>query len=171
MKKYDLLTSIVLFILGLILIFVPGNIITTVIRIFGLIIVVLGVLSIIGSSKNKSNSVELIYGILIAILGIVFVSNPQVIASIIPFILGVWIVIRSLFRLQLVSTIKRTNNDYVKPLVINVITLILGITLMFNPFRGAETLIRIIGIFLLIYSSLDILDYYFTRPKKVKVIK
>ena len=171
MKKYDLLTSIVLLILGIILLFVPGGIITTIIRIFGIIILILGVLSVLSSSKNKKNNTDLVYGILIIILGIVFVSNPEVIASIIPFILGVWIIIKSLFKLQFISTLKTTSTDYIKPLVINIITLILGITLAFNPFKGAETLVRIIGIFLIVYSGLDILDYYYTRPKRIKVIK
>ena len=170
MKKYDLLTSIVLLILGIILLFIPGGIITTVIRIFGIIILILGILSILGSSKNRKNNTDLVYGILICILGIVFISNPEVIASIIPFILGVWIIIKSLFKLQYISTLKGST-DYIKPLVINIITLIIGITLAFNPFKGAETLIRIIGIFLIVYSGLDILDYYYTRPKKLKVIK
>ena len=171
MKKYDLITSFVLFILGLILLIIPGSIITTVIRIFGIIIIALGVLSILGSTKTNNNSVELIYGILIAILGLVFVSNPQVIAGIIPFILGVWIVIRSLFKLQIVANLKRTRPDYIKPLVINIITLIIGIVLMFNPFKGATAFIRIIGIIMILYALLDVLNYFFTRPKKVKVLR
>lgn len=171
MKKYDLMSSIVLFILGVVLLVIPGNIVTTILRIFGIIIIALGILSIVNSSKDKSNSTELVYGILMSILGLVFVSNPQVIAGIIPFILGVWIVIKSLFKLQIVSTLKRTNTDYIKPLVINVITLIIGIVLMFNPFKGAETFIMIIGIFMIVYSSLDFLNYFFTKPKKVKVLK
>jgi len=171
MKNYDILTSIILLILGIILLIIPGSIVTTVIRIFGLIIIALGVLSIIGSSKNTNSNVELIYGILISILGLVFVSNPEVIASIIPFILGVWIVIRSLFKLQIVASIRKTNPEYIKPLIINIITLILGIILMFNPFSGVKAFIRVIGIFMIFYALLDILNYYFTRPKKLKVLK
>ena len=171
MKKYDIATSIILFILGLILIFVPGGIITTVIRVFGLVIIVLGIFGIMNGTKNKQNNTELIYGVLIAVLGVVIVSNPEVIASIIPFILGVCITLRSLLRLQVVSNMKKNSDDYLKPLIINIITLILGVTLIFNPFKGAETLIRIIGIFLIVYSGLDILDYYYTRPKRIKVIK
>lgn len=169
MKKYDIVNSLVALIIGLVLLFVPGDIITTVIRIFGVIIVVLGVLNVLGGSKTKTTG-DLIYGILITILGIVFISNPQVIASIVPFVFGVWIVIRSLFKLQVAANIKKTTN-YLKPLVVNIITLILGLVLMFNPFKGAEAVIRIIGVFMITYALLDILDYYFTRPKKVKVIK
>ena len=61
--------------------------------------------------------------------------------------------------------------DYVKPLVINIIELILGLVLVFNPFKGAEALIRIIGGFMVAYGLLAILNYGCTKPKKVKVIK
>ena len=43
--------------------------------------------------------------------------------------------------------------------------------LVFNPFKGAEAIMRIIGIFMIIYAILDISEYYMTKPKKVKVIK
>lgn len=172
MKKYDLTSSIVLLVLGIALLLVPGGIVTTVIRLFGIIVLGLGVLSIVNCTKHKVDNTELVYGVLIAILGLVFISNPGVIASIIPFILGVWIVIKSVVKLQFAVALKRGNDkDYIKPLVVNIITLILGLVLIFNPFKGAETIIRIIGGFMIVYSLLDILDYGFTRPKKIKVIK
>ena len=171
MKKYDLLTSVVLLVLGILLLFIPGSIVTMVIRIFGIIVLVLGGLNIYNNTKNKSNTTDLTYGILISILGLVFISSPQTIASIIPFILGVWIVLRSAVKLQFVSTLKNSGNDYIKSLIINILELILGIVLIFNPFKGAETLIRIIGIFIIVYSGLDILNYYFSKPKQIKVIK
>ena len=37
MKKYDLLTSIILLVLGILLLFIPGGIVTTVIKIFGIV--------------------------------------------------------------------------------------------------------------------------------------
>ena len=172
MKKYDLASSIVLLILGILLLIVPGGIVTTIIRVFGFVILGLGILSIVNSVKCKSQEIELVYGILIAILGLVFISNPYVIAGIIPFILGVWIIVKSAFKLQLVVALKKTNSkEYIKPLAVNIITLILGLILIFNPFKGAETIIRIIGGFMIAYSLLDIFDYSLTKPKKVKVIK
>ncbi len=171
MKKVNLVSSIILLVLGIVLLFIPGSIITTILRIFGALIIALGVVSIINSTKSKTTNAELVYGILMVILGLVFLSNPEVIAGIIPFILGVWIVINSLFKLQVVANLKKTSDDYVKPLVVNLITLLIGIILMFNPFKGAEAVIMIIGIFMIAYSLLDLLNYFFTKPKKVKVIK
>ena len=171
MKKYDIMSSIIFVIVGILLLLVPGRIVTTIIRLFGVIILILGILSLLNILKNKSNSAELVSGILISILGLVFISNPHTIASIIPFILGVWIVIKSAFKLQFSYSLKRSSINYIKPLVINIITLILGLVLIFNPFKGAEALIRIVGGFMVVYGILDILNYGYTKPKKVKVLK
>lgn len=172
MKKNDIITSIILLILGIILLFVPGKILTTVIIIIGALIIASGVLSIFNAIKNGKTSFEVVYGILIGILGIVFITNPQVIGGIIPLILGIWFIIKSAFKLQYVFLLKKDNTTYwIKPLIVNLLTLILGVVLVFNPFKGAETLIRIIAVFILAYAILDIIETTMMRPKKVKVIK
>ena len=56
-------------------------------------------------------------------------------------------------------------------LIANVVMIILGIVIVINPFSGAKAMIRIIGIFLIVFSSLDVLEFYMTKPKKVKIIK
>jgi uncharacterized membrane protein HdeD (DUF308 family) len=170
MKKYDLIASVGLFTLGIILLFIPGGTITTILRIVGILIALFGGYIIYNSTKTNKN--ELVYGILIALLGIVFIASPDTIAGIIPFILGLIMIINSIAKLQLLST--SMNNDkknFMIPMLANVIMLILGIILVINPFSGAKAMIRIIGIFLIVFSSLDVLEFYMTKPKKVKVIK
>lgn len=171
MKKYDITSSIIILILGILLLIIPLGIVTIVIRLFGVIIIVLGLLNVISEVKAKRSSTELVNGILISILGLIFFSNPNAIASIIPFGLGIWITLKSILRIKAISAFRIISNDHIGPLAINVIALILGLVLIFNPFKGAKTLIRIIGGFMTFYGLLDILDYLSTRPKKVKVIK
>ena len=172
MKKYDLITPIVLILSGLLLLFIPGGIINTVISIFGIIIIALGILSIIESVKDKQNNIGIAYGILISILGIIFISNPSGIAGSITLILGIGIVIKSAIRLQYVCFLKDSGSEeWIKAMIVNILTLILGLVLVFNPFKGAEAIMRIIGIFMIIYAILDISEYYMTKTKKVKVIK
>lgn len=166
MKNNTVITPIILFILGLVLLIVPGGIINTVIRVMGIIIIISSAATI----KGNLNSKEISYSILLAILGLVFIFEPSVIAGIIPFILGAYIILKSIIKLQMIRAFN-SSKDYLKPFIINIVTLLLGIVLIFNPFRGAETIIRIIAIFILAYSLLDIIDYFLMKPKRVKVIK
>ena len=170
MKKYDIISSIFLLILGLIFIFIPDDIITTSLKIIGVIILIFSGIIIYNSIKN--NKEEILYGILIIILGLVFLFNPEVIAGIIPFIIGLIITFKSTIKLQLIYKFKSIDSkEWKKMLIINLISLILGIILLFNPFKGATAILRIIGIFIVISSILDIINYYMSLPKKVKVIK
>lgn len=172
MKRNELISLIILLILGIILLIVPGKIITTIIKIFGVIIIGLGIFNIINTIKTTKNNIELLYGILITILGLILFVNPTGIASIMPFTLGMWIVFKSIFKMRLIRSLKKIGeNEWIKPLIVNLITLVLGLILIFNPFEGVTAMLRIIAIFIIIYTILEIIEYFMTKPKKVKVIK
>lgn len=172
MNIKNLVVPIVTILIGIILLLVPGEIITTIIRIIGALIIAGATLSIIDIIKNKKQNLELMYSILIGILGIIFISNPEVIAGIIPLLLGLFIILKSAVKLRLVYSLKQDGTDYwIKPLIVNILMLILGLVLVFNPFRGAEALIMIIAIFMISYGILDIIEIFMTKPKRVKVLK
>ena len=171
MKNKELITPITMIVLGIILLFIPGTIITTVIQVFGVAIIVLAVISLINTFKNNSPSGEIIYEVLEGILGLVFILNPEVIAGIIPLVLGIWITVKSIIKLRLSYLVKSSNTNYLKLLIVNIVTLIIGIVLIINPFKGAEALLRIIAGTIIFYSILDIIEIFMARPKKVKVIK
>lgn len=171
MRNKDLISPIVLIILGIILLFIPGEIVTTIIRIFGGAILIITTLALINTFKNNSPSSEIIYEVLEGILGLIFILNPEVIAGIIPLVLGIWITVKSIIKLRLSYVIRIDNANYLKMVIVNVITLIIGIVLIINPFKGAEALIRIIAGTMIFYSILDITEIFMARPKKVKVVK
>lgn len=171
MRNKDLISPIVLIIFGIILLFIPGEIVTTIIRIFGGAILIITTLALINTFKNNSPSSEIIYEVLEGILGLIFILNPEVIAGIIPLVLGIWITVKSIIKLRLSYVIRIDNANYLKMVIVNVITLIIGIVLIINPFKGAEALIRIIAGTMIFYSILDITEIFMARPKKVKVVK
>ena len=53
MKKYDITSSLVLLVLGILLLLVPGSIVTTVIRVFGVVILIIGITSVLNEIKVK----------------------------------------------------------------------------------------------------------------------
>lgn len=168
MKKTSSLSPILIFLIGLLLLLIPAGIIKTVIRGIGILIIGLGVLKILENKKQTVNNSEMIYVVLMTFLGIIFLLNPEAIAGIIPFTLGIWIVIKTLFRLNTLRCLPVINKV---SLILNIVALIIGITMIFNPFSGAEALLRIIGIVMMIYAVLEFIDYKETKPKEVKVIK
>lgn len=163
--KSSICASIVLMILGLLLIFQSEATITTISYIIGAALIALGVLAIIRFIKSAKNitemnfNLDIIYGLVTVILGIVIITNPKAIASILPIVLGIAIVINSASKLQYAFILKNDNNDMWKTtMIIAIVSAICGVVLLFNPFAGAVLIMKIVGIFIVVYSVLDIVS-------------
>ena len=110
-------------------------------------------------NKDKKNEMDIVYGIITIILGIIVITNPKAIASIIPFIIGILMIISSSAKIQYSFDLKKRNSElWVSTLVVAIITLVCGVLLIFNPFSGAKALTQIIGGTLILYSLLDLIE-------------
>ena len=158
--RSSLISSVGLAILGVLLIFESEATIVSISYIIGGILVAMGVL---GSMKyfysEPKNYMDMVYGIITVILGIVVIMNPQAIASIIPFIMGILIIISSVTKLQYAHTLNKHQNSLWKTtLILSIITLVFGLVLVFNPFKGAVFFTRLVGGILLVYGILDLIS-------------
>ena len=165
-KKFfrsSMITSLVLVAFGIMLIMKSEATIITISYVLGGILVALGVLAVIkfiqGTNKENKNELDIVYGVVTVILGVLIITHPQAIASIIPLVLGVAIVISSSTKLQYAFELKANNNSLWKAtMVVSIISTLCGILLLFNPFKGAVILTKIIGGLILVYAVLDIVS-------------
>ena len=159
--KSSILGSIGMAILGILLIFYSAQTIITISYVIGAILIAIGVIAILKfindyNAKIK-NELDIVYGIVSVILGIIVISNPEGIASIIPFVVAVFIIISSATKLQYSLELKKDDNELWKStMIISIITMLCGILLIFNPFKGAVMFIRVVGILILVYALLDL---------------
>lgn len=170
--KSSLISSITLLIISLFLFFETEATIITISYIIGSILIAIGTITIIKYINNlKSgirNELDIVYGVGMGILGIIVISNPKGLASIIPFILGIIMIVTSATKLQISLDIMRKNEGKMTTsAILLLMTCICGVVLIFNPFSGAKLLAKIIGIIILIYSILDIVSTF----KIQKIIK
>ena len=143
MKKFfrsSIITSIILLTLGLLLIFQSEATIVTISYVIGGVLVALGVLAVIkfiqGTNKEGKSELDIVYGIVTVILGVLIIKNPEAIASIIPLILGVAIIISSATKLQYAIELKANNNKLWKvTMIVSIISTLCGVILIFNPFK------------------------------------
>lgn len=158
--KSSLISSVGLSILGILLIFESEATIVSISYIIGGILIAMGVLGIMRYFYSEINSLmDIIYGVVTIILGLVVILNPQAIASIIPFIIGILIIISSVTKLQYALTLNKYKNPLWKTtLIISIITLIFGLVLIFNPFAGAVFITKLVGALILLYGILDIIS-------------
>lgn len=163
MCKSSIIGSIGLIILGLLLVFQSEATIISISYIIGGILIAIGFLALLRFIKNtkdeEKNDLDIVYGLVTIILGIIVISNPAAIASIIPFVIGFIIIINSANKLQYSLELKKNNNTLWKStMALSLITTICGVTLVLNPFKGAEFITKIVGILIITYSVLDIIS-------------
>lgn len=174
--KSSLISSIALAILGALLFFESELTIVTLSYVIGGILVAIGVIALINfisdMNKNVKNELNIVYGIGMIILGIIVISNPKGIASIIPLILGILIVINSSAKLQYSLELKKESNELWKStMILSVFSLLCGILLVFNPFYGAKFITKVIGILLVLYAVIDITSSLRIRKTIKKIEK
>lgn len=159
--KSSILSSIALVVLGALLFFQSELTIVSISYIIGAVLVGIGVVAMLKFilNKNAKNELDIVYGIVTVILGIVVITNPKAIASIIPFILGILIVISSATKLGYGFELKRAKNDlWIGTVIIALVTLICGMLLLFNPFAGAKFILKVVGALIFTYGILDIIS-------------
>lgn len=166
MKKFfrsSLISSIILMIIGVLLILQSEITIITISYIIGTLLIAMGAIAIIKFIKNINNvareELDIFYGVVTIILGVIVVYNPEAIASIIPIIIGIGIIISSATKLQYALELRESlNNQWKITVVISIISAICGVILICNPFKGAVVIMQIIGGFIVAYSILDIIS-------------
>lgn len=175
LKKYEresILISVLLIIVSLFLIAKPGIAVSTVVTLFAIVFLVDGIINIIAYMMEdveiKAYSNELIMGILLVILGLIILLNQPLFISILPIMIGLWIFIKSIMKLQLAINLKSAVAErWGLLLVSSILMAILGVLIIVNPFEAIFTLTRFVGIMMLVAEVINICEsVYFLQQTK-----
>ena len=163
MSITSVIFSLLFIVTGIFLLLKPETAINIVCYVLGVILVLWGVVSVIQffSDTNSTSylSLSFIFGAFVFIFGIIILIKPSIIASIVPLLLGVWMVINGVTKLSYSLSIYKASKNILS-VVGSILIVIFGITLIFNPFEGAKGLTQIIGIALIVYSVLDLIESF-----------
>ena len=176
MNITSIIFSIIFILIGTFLLTRPEDAIHLVSYALGIILIVWGVISVITffTDKESQNYLDFgfIVGVFVLIFGIIILVKPDTIASIIPLLLGIWMLINGVTKLSYSLTLNN-NKSALSSIIISLIIVLLGILLIINPFQGAKKLVQILGISILVYSVLDLIECFSIKRvmKKVKKIE
>lgn len=176
LKKFfrsSIVTSSILIVLGILLVFQSEFTIMAIAYITGAILIALGVIAFIRfikSTNTQRSELDIIYGLVTIILGILVIKSHEAIASIIPFVIGVGIIISGSTKLLCSYELKNNENPQWKiTMITSIVSVICGSILLFNPFKGAVVITQIVGIFIILYGILDIISTV-TIKKNVEAV-
>ncbi len=139
----------------------------------GGIILISGLFSLFKYFKRKSyNYFFLSYALITIIAGLAIIINPLSISSLITIILGIWMLFNGSTKISTALSLKKYQEE-IWPLLltIGILTLLCGGILIFNPFQGTMILTKTIGIFIIIYAILDIINWLLLRKRSKQIIK
>ena len=140
--------------IGILLFFLPGMSIRLVCRALGCVILVIGAIFLAAFVKKKEELVgkaELTGGIVFALIGLFVLINPDVIASILPVVAGVLVAAHGIGNLsRAFSLLKLKDKSWLVALIFGILSVVVGLIFLTNPFSTATMIVRLVGLFFLI---------------------
>lgn len=160
----SIISSIVFLLLGVIMFIYPELTLEVISKTIGFTIIGIGIVGVFQYLRNREESsfkFNLIYVLTTVILGGLALYRYDIVSSIIPVVLGIWICFDSFIKLRMAIGIKNMGiKNYKYPLIMSIVSLLLGIFLVLNPFLTATFIVRLVAVSIIIYSVIDILQDY-----------
>ena len=152
----NLLVSLVILTVGIILVIDSQSIINMMSWFIGATIILISIIKIIYLFNDKIlDTTALAVNILLMIFGVVFISFPNIVDLTIRIIFGSWILFAGVKRLIFAIALNRIDlKSYRTFLISAILMIVLGVVVLINFYD-------LVGIFLIIYSVMEIGNYIF----------
>lgn len=173
MKISFILAALLYIALGLVLLLWPGTTTTVICYAFGTILAVHGLVTIVSFffSRTAGFAFELLLGIVSGALGVLFLVQPQIIISILPIAIGLFIVVDGLVNLKRAFELRRLEySRWGVTLALSLVSVGLGLLVLFHPYLAAEALVMVIG-GVLIYEGVSDLWAIFMLTRLTKELR
>ena len=172
------LSAVICVILGIVLLVWPGQTTQVVCMVLGIVLGGFGLIQIILYLATKEKTMVshsmMMLGVVLAVIGGWIVLKPETIIKAVPMIVGILIMIHGFHNaVQAIDLKKMQYDNWWVALLLSLLTVALGVVLICNPFTIVDTVVRIIGAFL-VYDGLSdmwILSRVFkTKKNREKII-
>ena len=163
------LADVLLLILGITLLIWADKVVSGISVAIGALFILYAVYNFIAylrSEKSGSDIAKLIAGIAMLIAGIYLITQTNFIKEIISFVVGVFIIIESMIRLQDSLKLRKTHKDIAKaPLILSSIGLTCGVLCILGKILIPDIFLQILGVMLILFSFADISGFLTIRKK------
>lgn len=156
-----IISSVIAFILGLVMAIVPGVSLQAMSIAFGIFMIVYGTALIVLDFMAHHVYIPfygIMSGLLSIIAGIVVIAMPNVLTVVFGIALGLWIILSSVNIISIAITVRGKVKNWGWWLLLGIIDLICGIIILFNPFESSISLVVLGGIIIMIHSAITIVD-------------
>ena len=165
LKNTLVVTSILYTIIGVFMLIFPETVSDFICYLVSLMFLFFGVAGIVmyirSEIKTPYTSTILVFGIVLGCLGIYIMMNPRTFVSLIPLVIGVFMIADSISKLSAALDLRKFGYErWWHLLVISFAILCCGLLLVFNPFEAVSLSIMVIGFILIVDSLTNIYTIY-----------
>jgi len=161
------LNGMIAVLFGVLLVFFSQEVIKTVVKFFGVILLIVGVIQLIAGiyniKKDKAAGMILSESILFLAMGLALLISGETAVKILFILFGIWAVIIGIIQLVIIVNVKGSLSNKNLLLFNSLLTIVLGITLFFKPNEWAGFLVVMIGVFIILFGILLIYFSFMLR--------
>ena len=166
--KWNLILMSILYLaLGIFLLMVPGTALNIVCYALGGVVLACAAVQLIRYFAVErgvfQSQLTLISGLVCLGLGAFLIIRSDLVVRILPIVFGLFVIFDSLGRIQSALELRRCEYSSWKGfLLLAVLSIVLGIVMILDPFGTMETLVMAIGVILIIEGALNLLSALYT---------
>lgn len=147
--KGEIVSSVFYIAFGLCLILIPDQTVNIICKvIFGLVMIAAGIyhIAIYAAEKEKATILDLFTGVIVLVLGVFLFFTPQIVVKILPYLLGAFVLVDSIWKLKGSIRLKKVEQGQWKVLLAgSIIFIILGGLILFFPFVSVPKMLLVCG--------------------------
>lgn len=170
----EIIYSVLYAILGIVIYARPditNNIIGIMIGTFLLIYGFFSIFTFIERNKIVLFHWNFIFGILSILLGIFIMLNPLSIIHFLNITVGIWLVVEGINKATYYLFMKKIGEESRKIILASaILLLVLGILLIFNPFKTI-IISKTVGVFIILFSIININDLILLKRRGKKILE
>ncbi len=175
LKTNVVISAVLCILLGVVLVVWPDMSMQIACAAIGVVLLAGGIVRLVQHFVVRDGSMyaqmNLIMGIVLTVVGVWIVLKPDKVLAIIPIIIGIVIVLHGLNNLQqAVSLCKEKYDKWWIALILGLLTIGFGVLLICRPFAALDTVVILIGTFLIYdgLSDLWIVSRIYRTAKELK---
>lgn len=161
-EKGIIASAILTLVVGVMLAIYPGDTLSIITKVIGAFLMGYGIMQLINyfkdAKEDRIGSASFAMGIIQFAVGLYIFINDSSLTNIITTVIGVLICVKSVYKIQLAISLKDYSSSWKYNLVSGLIILSIGLIVIFYPNATAQTILRVIGIALIISSVYEIVE-------------
>ena len=130
---------------------------------FAIIILVNGIIKLVQyfrtDTQMRMMNFGLAEGILSILAALIIIISSNALIAFLPIMFSIWIIVQSIITIQLSMGLKLSETKgWWVVLILSIITLLLGVIIMFNPFASMAATTTVVGIILAVTEAIHLVE-------------